>query len=248
MLLFYSCKKNDIINDASIPSNNVINNDTTHTTQNTPYYTGDLNQLPKFSGVCYFEFDSLDKVSKFRSGFGHDYSDDFEFCRSMKHYFVPKNLSSPGTDINIYSPFRGVVTTIWQEWAGSQIHISSVEYPAFSAKIFHVNLLQGIAVGDTLQEGLLIGKHIGNVTSSDIAIAVMTPTDGPKDSSISQSGLRYVSYFSIMKDNLLQRFMLHGVTLDSLIIRSSERDSFPLNCNGEVFLDQGSINNWVPMQ
>ena len=36
-----------------------------------------------------FELDKIDKISKFRSGIGHDYWDDFENCRSMKHYFFP---------------------------------------------------------------------------------------------------------------------------------------------------------------
>lgn len=41
----------------------------------------------KFITTDYIELDKIDRVSKFRSGIGHDYRDDAESCRSMKHYF-----------------------------------------------------------------------------------------------------------------------------------------------------------------
>jgi len=57
------------------------------TTTTVPTYTpGDA--LPKVVTASYFPTDLVQRVSRFRSGFGHDYSDDFEDCRSMKHYFI----------------------------------------------------------------------------------------------------------------------------------------------------------------
>lgn len=245
--LFFACSKQE--NPIETPIENPVNQapDTNHANQ-TAYYTGSIDSLPKFIRVCYLEFDSIGRISKFRSGAGHDYSDDFEFCSSMKHYFEPKNFSIPNVLINIYCPFTGVVERIDQEWAGSQIHIFSTEYPAFSARLFHVNLNSSIAVGDTILEGSIIGTHIGNQTSSDIAIAVLTPIDGPKDSTISQSGVHYVSYFSVLTDSLFNKFEQHGLTMDSLIIPALTRDAFPLDCNNGAFNNPGILNNWVLMQ
>ena len=42
-------------------------------------------EIPQFVDVNYIELEKISKISKFRSGMGHDYSDDFESCRSMKH-------------------------------------------------------------------------------------------------------------------------------------------------------------------
>jgi len=222
--------------------------DSTPLNNGTVYYTGNIDSLPKFVRISYMEFDSIGRISKFRSGWGHDYSDDFEFCRSMKHYFEPKNFSIPNVDIKIYSPFKGVVERVIQEWAGTQLYIASTEYPAFSARLFHVSLNHPINIGDTLYEGEYIGTHIGNITSSDIAITVLTAVDGPKDSTISQSGIRYVSYFSVLTDSLLHQFEMRGLNLDSIIIPATTRDVYPLDCINQAFTDPGVFSNWILIQ
>ncbi|GAI87611.1 unnamed protein product [marine sediment metagenome] len=52
----------------------------------------------------------------FRSGIGHDYSNDFESCRSMNHYFNPKfNGSVDWSTVQIFSPVSGTVSKIWEE-------------------------------------------------------------------------------------------------------------------------------------
>jgi hypothetical protein len=46
------------------------------------------NGIPKFVGRDFTQLSKIDKISKFRSGEGHDYSDGSETCRSMKHYYA----------------------------------------------------------------------------------------------------------------------------------------------------------------
>ncbi|TRZ90870.1 MAG: hypothetical protein D4R84_15485, partial [Rhodocyclaceae bacterium] len=44
--------------------------------------------VPKFVATNYIDISKIFQLSKFRSSAGHDYSDDLEKCRSMKHYFM----------------------------------------------------------------------------------------------------------------------------------------------------------------
>ena len=54
--------------------------------------TYDLSKgIPQIIDNDWINLDKIAQISKFRSGAGHDYSDDFERNRSMKHYFNWKN-------------------------------------------------------------------------------------------------------------------------------------------------------------
>jgi hypothetical protein len=177
------------------------------------------------------------RISRFRSGEGHDYSDTVERCRSMKHYFVPRFASMDSSTIPIYAPVSGEVFRVRQEWAGVQIEIKSADYPAFRPILFHVNATIPIAEGMTLQAGQRLGTHIGNQTGSDVAIAVDAT-----------EGLRYVSWFDAISDELLAAYAARGVSREAAIITRAERDASPLACNGEAFLGPGSLNNWVALR
>src|SRR5258708_5244428 len=43
--------------------------------------------IPRIVEADYIDLSKIVSISKFRSAQGHDYCDDFESCRSMKHYF-----------------------------------------------------------------------------------------------------------------------------------------------------------------
>jgi hypothetical protein len=43
--------------------------------------------VPKFVRANFIDPGRMARISRFRSAIGADYSDDFEHCRSMKHYF-----------------------------------------------------------------------------------------------------------------------------------------------------------------
>lgn len=204
-------------------------------------YDVDKNGIPKFVRTDYIELSKIQKISRFRSAYGHNYSDEFEQCRSMKHYYWPFG-GDPGqthtpswATVNIYSPVRGTISRVFEEWAGTQIQVQSGEFPAFHFILFHVAVANPVAVGDVVAAGQLLGNHIGDQTMSDIAVGVNTP-----------GGWKLVSYFDVLTDSLFQSYQAAGVSSrDALIISKEARDADPLTCSGETFSDVGTLEDWV---
>lgn len=181
----------------------------------------------------YIELEKIDRISKFRSGIGHDYSDDSEDCRSMKHYYQPKN-SVTWSSVKIFSPVSGTVVRIVDEWAGTQVQIQPFIYSSYTVIIFHVAVQRSLAVGDTVTAGEQLGTHAGVQTMSDIAIGFSA-----------QNQWRLVSYFDLISDSLFQQYRQRGiVSRNDLIITKQARDADPLNCNGETFGTEGTLSNW----
>lgn len=193
--------------------------------------------LPRFISHQYIDLDGIGRISRFRSGFGHNYSDAFESCRSMKHYFSPR----PGVDagsIRVYSPVDGEVVRVTPEWAGTQIRIRPAAYPAFEIILFHARVTIPLEVGTRLSAGQPLGTHVGSQTSSDVAVGVANP-----------SGWQLVSWFDVLDEAAFDAYRARGVTDSSdVIISRSQRDSQPLNCSGEQFQDEGGIVNWVELR
>ena len=225
-LLLTSCDK--VSSDGNGDNNNNGNGEDNST------YDIDAEGVPRFVFTNYIELAKIRIISKFRSAVGHDYSDDFESCRSMKHYFQPK----PTVDwskVKIFSPVDGTVTGVNEDTDGSQVRIQSTEHPAFFFILFHVNLENPLAPGDNISEGQRLGTHIGSQTMSDIAVGVNTPT-----------GWKLISFFEVMKDSLFQDYKDRGVgSRDTAVISKENRDADPLTCNGEIFANSGSLTNWV---
>ena len=204
------------------------------------------DSIPQFVNNNYLDLNKIEKISKFRSGMGHDYSDDFESCRSMKHYFNP-NVEDYSL-IEIFSPVDGVVVSM-VESNGIRINIKSSEYPEYQFIIFHIDLLPEIEIGDIVSEGELIGNHINNSTISDIAVQRYVLDEG-----IFKTQL--LSYFEVMTDEHFNGNYL-GPEISSrsdLIISSTERDASPLHCEGEEFIGEtygdggyGSLSNWAQL-
>lgn len=206
-------------------------------------YDVDRNGVPKFVRTDYIELSRIHMISRFRSAAGHDYSDNFETCRSMKHYFWPSGGDPGGTHvpswttIKVYSPVRGTISKIFDEWAGTQIQMKSADYPAFYFMIFHVTLANPLNVGDVVIAGQLLGNHASDETMSDIAVGVNTP-----------GGWKLVSYFDVVTDSLFQGYQARGVSSrDTMIISKQERDSDPLTCSGETFTTPGNLENWITL-
>ena len=195
----------------------------------------DKDGIPKFVNTNYIELAGTYRISKFRSSVGHDYSDSFEQCRSMKHYFEPRS-DVDWTAIKIYSPVKGIVTRVEQEWTGTKLEIASDDYPAFRFSIFHINLSAPFAVNDKISEGEILGTHIGSQTYSDISVIVNDPT---------KQG-RMVSYFDVMTDSLFIDYSNRGVySRADVIIPKEVRDANPLNCNGDTFTTTDTLENWI---
>lgn len=193
--------------------------------------------IPQFVKTNYIELDKIQQISRFRSSEGHDYSDSYEHCRSMKHYFQPFNNINWG-EVKIISPVSGTIRKVYDEWAGTQLHIESDEYPAFRFIIFHVRTTKNFKPGDHVKEGQQLGTHYSNETTSDIAVSVNQGA----------ARQRLVSYFEVMTDNLFASYVSRGVSgKDELIISRQERDADPLICDGENFLNMNEFDNWVTL-
>lgn len=193
--------------------------------------------IPHFVGTEYIELDKIARISKFRSSIGHDYHDDFEQCRSMKHYFEPKS-SVDWASIKIVSPVNGTVSRMFEEWAGTQVQIQSKKYPTIFFIIFHIHLAAPLQVGDTLTAGQLLGSHIGNQTMSDMAVGMST-----------EKGWQLISYFDVLSDSLFPQYQLRGVSKrGDMIITKEMRNADTLKCSSETFLGSGTIENWVVLK
>jgi len=202
-------------------------------------YDVDANGIPRFVGVDYIELDKIYRISRFRSGAGHDYSDNdnFESCRSMKHYYhlieIPGSVDVP--IVQIFSPISGTVSQIEGGMGGMGVRIESEEYPAFYCILFHVKLTNPLNVGDLVTAGQQLGTHTEEHYVSDIAVGVYTP-----------NGWKLVSYFDVMTDSLFQDYQARGLSSrDDAIISKEARDADPLTCDGEEFTDSGNLENWV---
>ena len=198
----------------------------------------DKSGIPKFVATNYIELDKIYRISKFRSSIGHDYSDAFEHCCSMKHYFEPRN-DVDWTTIKIYSPVTGTITRVDQEWAGTKIEIASDEYPSFRFSIFHINTSLQHTIGEKLISGELLGTHIGSQTMSDISVIVNDPT---------KQG-RMVPYFEVITDAVFNLYTNRGVnSRDDMIIQKASRDASPLICSGDTFTSTDTLENWVVLK
>jgi hypothetical protein len=179
----------------------------------------DLNGLgvPQFVNVNYIDLTGIRQISKFRSGAGHDYSDDFERCRSMKHYFITPSLSTV-----IRSPVAGVVSKVDPEFVGTQVQIVSDIQPGFIFILFHVGLAKPLSVGDRIEEGQVLGTHSSIVTFSDIAVGVNT-TDNK---------YTLVSYFDTLTDAAFAPYQARGINSRSqMSFTKAEREANPYECD-----------------
>ena len=205
-----------------------------------PTYDVDALGVPRFASNDYIDLGAIQRISRFRSAVGHEYRDDFESCRSMKHYFEPK-ASVNGSTVAIFAPVAGTVDTLRQEALGLQVVIRSSAQPAFTLAIFHLNPSLSLAVGTTLSSGQRLGTHIGSQTSSDIAVDVATPR-----------GRKLVSWFQVMSDTVFQAYAGRGVTSrESTIITQAERNADPLTCNGDgnfTSAGSGALPDWLVLR
>lgn len=198
----------------------------------------DQDGVPQFVNTNYIELDKIYRISRFRSSVGHDYSDAFEHCRSMKHYFEPLSTLDWST-VKIFSPVTGQITRVEEEWAGTKIEIASRDYPAFRFSVFHINPVKTFNIGEEITEGRQLGNHTGPETMSDIAVIVNDPT---------RQG-RMISWFDVITDKIFIEYRNRGISgRDSMIISRELRDTYPLSCSGETFTSNDILENWVVLQ
>ncbi|MFI5297909.1 MAG: hypothetical protein ACHREM_07390 [Polyangiales bacterium] len=203
-------------------------------------YDVDALGVPTFVTTDFLDVTQLARISRFRSGAGHDYSDGIERCRSMKHYYEP-NAALDWTKIPVRAPVSGTVDRMDPEATyGMQPQIRSDAQPAFHIIVFHVDPV--VQVGDHVNAGQVLGTHASQDTDFDIAVSVDAPT-----------GQILVSYFDVMTAPLFETYLPLGITDRSqVVIDAAERDLAPLTCSadgnftgGGVLPDGGWIPDWV---
>ena len=196
--------------------------------------------IPRFVESNHVELARIERISRFRSGVGHDYSDAFETCRSMKHYFQPSNTVDWAT-LKIWSPVTGTIMSVDPErlpGGGVQIRIQARDFAAFQLMLFHVRTNAFLSAGDAVRAGQLLGTHAGSQTLSDIAVGVNTP-----------QGWKLLSLFDVMTDAAFASYQARGVaTRSDLIISQASRDNDALSCPGDRFAGPGKLTNWVTLR
>ncbi len=206
--------------------------------------TYDVNAqgIPLLVQSDYIDLSRITAISRFRSGMGHDYSDDFEHCRSMKHYFII-DPAVDGSQVGIFAPVTGTIANEFAEstpGSGTQVWITPTNYPAFTFILFHVNVTNALPIGAAVTHGEpigLFGGEPGGVTASDIAVQVQTP-----------GGRQLLSYFDMMSAQVFANYQARGVTnAAEMIITAAERDADPLDCSGETFATPGTLTNVISL-
>lgn len=205
--------------------------------------------IGRFASVFYFDLEHVERISRFRSGLGHDYADYYEACRSMKHYICPNDCDGPNspppgshdppwTELELRAPAdSSVVRMDVEQTYGTQLVLAPDGLPDVFVKIFHVTPGSGVFVGAHLEAGQVIGTHATDLTMSDIAVERHLP-----------AGFKLYSFFEVLTDEAFAPLLARGVpSREALQISAAERDADPLACDGERFLSEGALENWVEL-
>ncbi len=189
-------------------------------------------EIKPFVKHNFIELDRIEKISKFRSGYGHDYSyESDEDCRSMKHYYWafggdPRAVHNPlWISIKYYAPVNGTIKRLStsQTPYGTEMrfNIQSDEEPSIYFAFFHVKLNENFKEGSRVYAG----QEIGTVGSEDAHGEVAV------EQIINGRVVRYYSFFELIEDNVFERYRKRGASSrEQLIITKEERDAKPLLC------------------
>ena len=93
-------------------------------------------EIGQFYTTSHIEVSTLEYVSKFRSRAGHDYSDSFEKCASLKHYFHPLDFYEVSLSTPIYAASDGAVVWVQKltgsfadEWKTNYVEVTGEQWP-----------------------------------------------------------------------------------------------------------------------
>jgi|SRR5687768_1052185 len=215
--------------------------------------------LPRFITHHYIALEDVESLSKFRSGYGHVFSDEYEAPdRSMKHYIAPLPSFRQGnaTSLRVFAPVTGRVVTVRSDDGAAdnvQIHIVPDGSPQFEVRLFHVNPAAGIVVGARVTGGQPIGfANMRDAENNDIAVegivlgAPPYPSPMRTPGMFPDRGIRMFSQFDVMTDALFADYQARAVaTRDAFVIPRSFRDANPVTTftyRAEEFVVLGSAS------
>lgn len=189
---------------------------------NPPVYDVFEREPPQFVTHRLVDVSEATHVSYFRSGYGHSYTNDFETCRSMKHY-ISDDSGGDGEHETQYAPTTGLVTTTEAEADARDVRvvITPEGHPAFDLELFHIDPEPGIEEGAQVTAGQKLGVYrFDSYTVGEPAVNVWTPT-----------GRTLVSYFEVMTDDVFAEYEERGVpSREEFVLGRSYRDSNPIEC------------------
>ncbi len=195
------------------------------------------------------------EISYFRSNLGHDYSMnawDGETCRSMKHYLNFNMNSEPNTNIpvrskptpnhpniKIYAPFDGTIIDDEPEQMpiGHQIHISSAQNSHYFVRLFHIDLLPSLKVGDEVKSGQWIGT-VGPMDGIDVSY----------EANLINGKTVYLSIFQYMTKEAFAPFAAKGYKPSDFILTKEQADAKGYECNGQYFSNAPQQDPGAPVQ
>ncbi len=216
----------------------------THQSSQTSTVLITTDNIPQFVHHNFIDLDKIAKISKFRSGVGHDFStgsNETRSCRSMKHYLEQTGLDDAFWSklhqggitkedwprVKYYAPINGTIidmrpaTNMYNE-TENQFILQSQEYPSIWFGFFHVITKKGLQVGSTVTEGDFLGT-ISPGNTGEIAVSIVL-----EQSHNNQA----ISFFQVLANDSFEEYKARGVTNRSEFLISKEyRDAHPLLCD-----------------
>ena len=199
----------------------------------------------KIAKFNFTEIEKFSKISKIRSGVGHNYTpstDEYDptnkNCKSMKHYLIPVGVpnssdlyaKTPHTfewmSIKYFSPVDGYIIGVsYKEnpyGTESNFKIVSKNNPGYYFGYFHVALLDGLKEGSEVKAGQQIGTFGDENTWGEIAVEVQV-----------KNGKTYApSFLEVSSEEVFKQFENKGVnSFSDVIIPREYRDANPLACD-----------------
>ena len=223
-----------------------------------------VNNPPRIAVSNFVDLGPIIKISKLRSAYGHDYTIGDEehdpaekSCRSMKHYLdaytydqkSDQNFGGYDTKGNLryYAPVNGQLRDVLTNEFKSgqteyQFTIMSQEYSSINFTFMHVELLEDLRSGASVEAG----QHIGFVARPHGQAEIVTWV------SLGKGKLKNISFFDVTTDEVFAEYQARGInTRSQMSISREERDANPVACypdsEGGKFIPTGdelSFNLW----
>lgn len=216
----------------------------------------DFNNPPKFLQADFLDLDKVAAITKFRSGWGHNYAGNGETCRSMKHEFQFKETSAQSAirqkEVELQKSGVKITNEIATDLKrnAASVRDESLSTPFYSPVDGWVT-----GTGESSGVGNMIeimpdnapqwrikmyhvwidpSIHLFSHLKAGQVIGKSYMDIGWGDIAIHYrfvGGERLVSYFQVLPDNLFEKYKARGVkSRDDLIISKEFRDAHPLEC------------------
>jgi outer membrane biosynthesis protein TonB len=215
---------------------------------------------PKIAKYNFTEIEKFSKISKIRSGVGHNYTPSTDEhdptnknCKSMKHYLIPVGVPNSSDlyaktahtfkwlSIKYFSPVDGYIVGVSYKQNSygteSNFKIVSKNNPGFYFGYFHAALADGLKEGSEVKAGQQIGTFGDENTYGEIAVEVQV-----------KNGKTYaLSFLEVANESVFKEFSDEGInSANDVIITREYRDANPLACdNSEAGWFIGSSRSGV---